>query len=77
MEFSKNPMPFQKPLNLPYCGLNSSALPKRELGARFKFPKNIGEAAGQLGEGLKEVGKFIESGLAPIGRPKPTLIDRP
>jgi hypothetical protein len=75
VEFSKNPMPFQTPLNLPYCGLDSDPdQNKRQLLERgwFKDLKNVGKkltgTLEKIADGLKNVEKNIVRGVAPICR---------
>ncbi|KAK3361436.1 hypothetical protein B0T24DRAFT_109093 [Lasiosphaeria ovina] len=93
VEFSKRPMPFQKPVSLPYCGLPSLEVHKRKLeerkckkllGCGKIIPDKIGGTLGQIGEGLKKVEKEVEKGLGSILTPfldkppkVPKLIPRP
>ncbi|KAK5989722.1 Extracellular metalloprotease [Cladobotryum mycophilum] len=86
VEFSKNPMPFQPKIDLPFCGL-PSAQPKNStftkrgsgfLGAIKKAGSDIGGAvskgAQDLGDGLKHLGNGIQKGLAPLAAP---FVDEP
>ncbi|KAK4118610.1 hypothetical protein N657DRAFT_651080 [Parathielavia appendiculata] len=91
VEFSKNPMPFQTPLSLPNCGLDSDPdQQKRHLVERgwFKDLKKVGKKLTgtfeKIADGLENVAKNIERGVAPILFPwlpklpiKPRFIPRP
>jgi len=77
VEFSKNPMPFQTALSLPYCGLDSDVnLDQRDLMKRgwFKDLKKAAKQAGdgltgtlkKIGDGLENVGEHIARGIAPV-----------
>ncbi len=73
VEFSKNPMPFQTSLSLPYCGLDSDPNQhKRHLMERgwFKDLKNAGKkltgTLEKIADGLKKVERNIVRGVAPI-----------
>ena len=65
VEFSKNPMPYQKKVDLPYCGLDKSkAFTKRGI----KFPKV------KVGGTLGQVGKTINDGIAAISEERTVLV---
>ncbi|KAK0730899.1 hypothetical protein B0H67DRAFT_54042 [Lasiosphaeris hirsuta] len=69
VEFSKHPMPFQKPLSLPYCGIETSrAIAKRD-DALVEERWKIGGTVGKIGEGLKKFAEKVKTGVAPILAP--------
>ncbi|KAK0743456.1 hypothetical protein B0T18DRAFT_468778 [Schizothecium vesticola] len=68
VEFSKNPMPYQKKVDLPYCGLdNSKAFAKRGL----KWPKIA------VGGTAKDWGKKIGDAIAAISPDVPWVDNDP
>lgn len=61
VEFSNNPMPYQKKVDLPYCGLDkSNAFAKR---GRFKWPEV------KVGGTVKDWGKKLNEAIAKISEP--------
>ena len=68
VEFSKNPMSFQKPIDLPYCGLASGVqkLEKRKKSWLSKIPG--GSVIEATANELKRATKQIEKGIASIGK---------
>lgn len=66
VEFSKNPMPFQKSIDLPYCGL-ASGVQKLEKRKKKSWWSKIPGASIAANE-LKHAAKEIEKGIASIGK---------
>lgn len=70
VEFSKNPMPYQKKVDLPYCGLDQSkAFAKRGL----KWPKvKVGGTVGDWGKKINDAIAAISEDLISFGYPEET-----
>jgi hypothetical protein len=68
VEFSKNPMSFQTPIDMPYCGLASGGpkLENRKRGWWEKVPG--GKVIVATANELKNAAKQIEKGIASIGK---------
>ncbi|RGP78945.1 metalloprotease 1 [Fusarium longipes] len=85
VEFSKNPMPFQTPLSLPYCGINPDPNSKRELEPesfqrRRILPRiKIGGTLGRITEEAKHFVKEVEKGVGSLHKPpkRPKFLPRP
>jgi hypothetical protein len=69
VEFSKNPMPFQKPIDLPYCGL-ASGVQKLEKRKKKSWLSKIpgGSIIEATANELKSAAKGIEKGIASVGK---------
>lgn len=69
VEFSKNPMPFQNPIDLPYCGL-ASGVQKLEKRKKKSWLSKIpgGSIIEATANELKDAAKGIEKGIASIGK---------
>lgn len=68
VEFSKNPMPGQTPLDLPYCGVNSNPLENRDLGIETLEARGgwLSKGLKKIGDGLKHLGKEIQKGAGSV-----------
>ena len=68
VEFSKNPMPFQKRIDLPFCGLpkGGEKLEKRKKSWWSKIPG--GTIIEATANELKGAAKQLEKGIASIGK---------